>query len=87
MTSEAAENVDYHTKMERKKRILDLMEKGDWQSVLAKFDEIQNFREPLLVWIRPNLECLKFIEIVLQNLGISKVVRVTKQFILRISRL
>ena len=70
MTSEA----DYATKQERKKFILGLMENGDWQGVLEYYDKPGLYREPLLVWIRPSLESLQFIERCLSDsLGVSKV--------------
>ena len=64
----------YYTKLERKKVILNFMENGDWQSVLDRYDKSDKYREPLLVWIRPSLDCLQFIEkCLIDNLGIEKV--------------
>ena len=65
---------DYFSRLERKKFILELMEAGDWRGVVEQFDADKNYREPLLVWLKPSIEMLKFLETcLLGNLGISKV--------------
>ncbi len=64
---------DYFERQERKRKVLDLMEKEDWRGVLREFDSDDKYREPLLVWIRPSLEMLSFVEATLLSLGISKV--------------
>ena len=70
MTSED----DYFTKLERKKLILSFVENGEWKRVLEYYDTDYKFREPLLVWIKPSLDLLIFIETcLLHNLGIEKV--------------
>ena len=70
MTSED----DYFSKLERKKLILSFVENGDWKRVLEYYDTDYKFREPLLVWIKPSLDLLIFIEETLRhNLGIEKV--------------
>ena len=70
MTSED----DYFSKLERKKLILSFVESGDWKRVLEYYDTDYKFREPLLVWIKPSLDLLIFIEETLRrNLGIEKV--------------
>ena len=39
------------------------------------YDKNEKFREPLLVWIRPSLDSLQFIEkCLINNLGIEKVI-------------
>ena len=65
---------DYFSKLERKKLILSFVENGDWKRVLEYYDTDYKFREPLLVWIKPSLDLLIFIEETLRrNLGIEKV--------------
>jgi len=63
---------DPFTRLERKQKMISLMEIGDWKSVLSEFDSDEGYREPLLVWIRPSLEMLKFIEEELFKLSITK---------------
>ena len=71
----ASPDDDYFTKLERKKAILSFMENGDWKKVLDFYDKNEKYREPLLVWIRPSLDSLQFIEkCLIDNLGIDKVV-------------
>ena len=73
MTHNASED-DYFTKLERKKLILSFVENGEWKRVLEYYDTDFKFREPLLVWIKPSLDLLEFIETcLLHNLGIEKV--------------
>ena len=70
----ASPDDDYISRLERKKNIIELMEAGDWKKVLAEFDKGDAYREPLLVWIRPTFDSLKFIEnCLIHSLGISKV--------------
>ena len=65
---------DYFSKLERKKLILSFVENGEWKRVLEYYDTDYKFREPLLVWIKPSLDLLIFIETcLLHNLGIEKV--------------
>jgi len=67
-------DLDYFSKVERKKNILKFLENGDWKSVIDFYDKNEKFREPLLVWIRPSLDSLQFIEkCLINNLGIEKV--------------
>ena len=76
------EENDYFPKLERKKLVLSHMESGDWRAVLNFYDELPNYREPLLVWVRPDLALLQFIETVLiQTLGISKVLSYLRKII------
>ena len=65
---------DPFLRIEKKKKIITLMEEGNWKSILDEFDFDENYREPLLVWIRPSHEMLKFVEYELDKLNISKVV-------------
>ena len=52
------------------------MESGDWRSVLGHFDGEDKYHEPLLVWIRPDLDTLHFIRDRLADLGVSHIVSV-----------
>ena len=63
---------DPYTRKERKDRLIGLMESGEWSKILSEFDEDPNYREPLLVWVRPSIEMLKFIEAELAKLNINK---------------
>ena len=65
---------DPFLRLERKQRMISLMELGDWKSVLTEFDSDEGYREPLLVWIRPSLEMLKFVEQELFKLSITKAI-------------
>ena len=47
------------------------MKAGNWQGVLAEFTEDSCYREPLLVWIKPSLSCLEFIEAEVRSLGLG----------------
>ena len=73
MSSSEDSSNDYFTKLERKKLVLSHMENGDWSKILAFYDETLNYREPLLVWIRPDLALLQFLESILLSIGISKI--------------
>ena len=65
---------DYFSRLECKKLILSHMEKGEWKSVLEYYDSKQTYREPNLVWIKPSLDMLQFIESCLIGyLGLKKV--------------
>ena len=64
---------DPFLRIEKKKKIISLMEEGNWKSILDEFDFDENYREPLLVWIRPSREMLEFVEYELDKLNISKV--------------
>lgn len=52
---------DYHSKQKRKEYGIQKLQAGDWKTVLDMFDD-DSFHEPLLVWIRPSLDLLRFIE-------------------------
>ena len=71
--SESENENDYFTKLERKKLILSHMENGDWAKILKFYDDTLNYREPLLVWIRPDLALLKWLESILKSIGICKI--------------
>ena len=63
---------DPYARKEKKDRLIGLMESGDWSKILSEFDENPNYREPLLVWVRPSIEMLKFIQAELVQLNITK---------------
>ena len=52
--------MDWVSKTRRKEAVVEMMRAGDWRAVLAEFNTEQ-YREPLLLWIRPNLSCLEFL--------------------------
>ena len=52
--------MDWVSKTRRKEAVLELMRAGDWLGVLQQFS-CEEYREPLLVWIKPSLSCLEFI--------------------------
>ena len=54
---------------ERAARLVRLMEAGDWRAVLAEYSQDQQYREPLLVWIRPSLQVLTFLAGAVRALG------------------
>jgi len=71
---------DPYLRQEKKRRMISFMETGDWRSILKEFDDDQDYREPLLVWIRPSLEMLKFIQEELLKMQITKAVLCTSCF-------
>ena len=52
------------------------MEDGDWKGVLGHFEEPRGYHEPLLVWIRPDVDTLHFIRDTLHNLGIAEILSI-----------
>ena len=80
--------VEYTSKQERKEKVLQLIQKGDWRAVIQEYEVstcviylvmmcmvkgIDEYREPLLVWIRPTLACLTFIQQQLSMVGLDTV--------------
>ena len=63
---------DPYARKERKQRMIDLMETGDWAKILREFDDDRSYREPLLVWVRPSLPMLKFIKDEVMKLKLNK---------------
>lgn len=57
----------------RKEKVYDMMRKGDWQAVCKEFHGPDEYREPLLVWVRPSQACLTWIHSELKKLGIYQV--------------
>ena len=77
---------DYFSRLECKKLILSHMEKGEWKSVLEYYDSKQTYREPNLVWIKPSLDMLQFIESCLIGyLGLKKVNNVISSLICNVN--
>jgi len=64
---------DYVTKKDRKEKVLEMMKNGDWKKVIQEFQGVDEYREPLLLWIRPTLACLTFIQQEIEKLGLSSV--------------
>ncbi len=60
MADEDAEQSDYLSRKAKRERIVSLMRDGDWRAVLAEYDG--RYHEPLLVWVRPSMDMLRFIE-------------------------
>ena len=63
---------DPYARKERKQRMIDLMETGDWAKILKEFDDDRSYREPLRVWVRPSLPMLKFIKDEVMKLKLNK---------------
>jgi len=59
---------------ERKQKMIEHMKSKNWKKILQEFDDDENFREPLLVWIRPSLALLKFMEEMLFKIHIKKAI-------------
>merc|ERR1719228_762155 len=62
---------DYFTKQERKEKVVRRMQEGDWEGVLEEFQSEDEYREPLLLWIRPTLATLTIIQSQVTSLGLS----------------
>eukprot|EP00090_Calanus_glacialis_P008468 TRINITY_DN16819_c0_g1_i4.p1 TRINITY_DN16819_c0_g1~~TRINITY_DN16819_c0_g1_i4.p1 ORF type:complete len:206 (+),score=46.43 TRINITY_DN16819_c0_g1_i4:94-711(+) len=63
----------YVTKKARKEKVLQLIEKGQWEAVLQEYENNDEYREPLLLWIRPTMACLTFIEEQMNKLGLRSI--------------
>ena len=60
---------DHNERQSRKQEVLDCMREDNWKGVLEHFNRPnEGYREPLLVWIRPSVEAIKFIEYELKRL-------------------
>ena len=60
---------DYFERQERKAQVLECMKEDNWEGVLDHFNRPgDEYREPLLVWIRPSVEAITFIEFELKRL-------------------
>jgi len=64
---------DLVAKQERKEKIYEMMRQGDWRAVCKEFHKEDEYREPLLVWVRPSQACLVWIHQKLTELGINHV--------------
>ena len=72
---------DYWSRMEQKKLLISFMENGDWNRVLEHYDSDKKYREPNLVWIKPSIDLLKFVETCLIGIfGIEKVYKIFIEF-------
>ena len=64
--------MDWVAKTRKKEAVVELMRSGDWLGVLQQFNS-EEYREPLLLWIRPTLSSLEFIRDSLSSLNLSAV--------------
>jgi len=69
----AGEELGYLERKERIANIMELMQNDNWTAVLKYFQGEEEYHEPLLVWVRPTLECLKFIKEELVKLDIDTI--------------
>eukprot|EP00096_Caligus_rogercresseyi_P013311 TRINITY_DN5986_c0_g2_i1.p1 TRINITY_DN5986_c0_g2~~TRINITY_DN5986_c0_g2_i1.p1 ORF type:complete len:207 (+),score=37.16 TRINITY_DN5986_c0_g2_i1:432-1052(+) len=68
--------LDFLTRKALKTELIQYMEQGDWRKVLEFYEEKDQYREPLLVWIRPNVEILKFLESELLFRGLKEILSI-----------
>ena len=62
---------DHFERKARKEEVLECMKNDNWQGVLDHFNRPnEKYHEPLLVWIRPSIESIQFIETELKRLSI-----------------
>ena len=60
---------DHFERQARKEEVLECMRNDDWKGVLDHFSRPgDKYHDPMLVWIRPSLEAIKFIEFELKRL-------------------
>ena len=60
---------DHYERKARKEEVLECMKQDNWKGVLDHFNRHgDKYREPLLVWIRPSVAAIKFIEVELKRL-------------------
>ena len=63
------EEKNYLAKKEKRDEVVAMMTSGNWRSILDLYDdEVEMYHEPLLVWIRPSLEMLRWLEAELRSL-------------------
>ena len=67
---------DYWNRQRKKESILSLAQSGDWEGVLEAYGADLDYREPLLVWIRPDRELMSFLDAELARLGVDTVLSV-----------
>ena len=58
---------DHNQRQARKEQVLECMREDDWKGVLDHFNTDDKYHEPLLVWIRPSVEAIRFIEVELKR--------------------
>lgn len=56
--------------------MLDWMASGDWNKFLEEYDLDKDYHEPLLVWVRPSLDMLQFLESQLLGLGYETILSI-----------
>ncbi len=60
MTADAKN--DYWSQKAQRDSIVSLASSGDWRGVLDAYDKDSSYRDPLLVWVRPSIGLLQFLE-------------------------
>ena len=69
MTHQGIVIEDPYERKVRKEEVLECMKQDNWKGVLDHFNRPgDKYREPLLVWIRPSVAAIKFIEHALKRL-------------------
>ena len=68
-----SQQMDWVTQRNRKDKVVEMMKQGDWRRVIQEFQGEDQYREPLLVWIRPSVSSLEFVKIELTKLGLTHV--------------
>ena len=59
---------EHFARQARKEEVLESMRENDWKGVLEHFNRPNdNYHEPLLVWIRPSMAALTFLEVELKR--------------------
>ena len=70
------EEDDYFEKRSKKERLVASLIQGDSKTIFEAYDLDRDFHEPLLVWIRPSRDLIKFLDDQLSAVGISKLLSV-----------
>jgi len=63
----------YEKKREKISEIIDLMKENKFRDIFHLFENDENYREPLLVWIRPSKRLVEFIEKEVTSIGIHQI--------------
>ena len=80
---------DHFERQARKEEVLECMRNDDWKGVLDHFSRPgDNYHDPMLVWIRPSLEAIQFIESELKrSISYLKKMIIIPYFMLMINRI
>ena len=81
--------MNYFEDLKRREKVVELMKKDDWRGVVEEFQVCKQshshklitipyqgtdeYRDPLLVWIRPTFHCLHFLSECVTQLGLSAI--------------